>query len=149
MLMMFLKQPSTGDLEMHRDDSHERSEPESPPEIQSISAISLATHDMARAVRFYQVLGFTLCYGGQESSFTSLAAGSSCLNLTAVSPDRNWSWWGRVIFYVSDVDAFYEHAVAHGLCPDTSPRNATWGERYFHITDPDGHELSFAKLLEP
>ena len=27
------------------------------------------------------------------------------------------------------------------------PRNASWGERYFHLQDPDGHELSFAKPL--
>jgi uncharacterized glyoxalase superfamily protein PhnB len=24
------------------------------------------------------------------------------------------------------------------------PHDAEWGERYFHVTDPDGHELSFA-----
>ncbi len=23
-----------------------------------------------------------------------------------------------------------------------------WGERFFHISDPDGHELSFAESLE-
>ena len=27
------------------------------------------------------------------------------------------------------------------------PRDAEWGERYFHILDPDGHELSFARPL--
>jgi uncharacterized glyoxalase superfamily protein PhnB len=27
------------------------------------------------------------------------------------------------------------------------PRNAEWGERYFHLTDTDGHELSFAQPL--
>ena len=52
-----------------------------------------------------------------------------------------------MIFYVSDVDALYHEAVAQGLQPDFSPRDATWGERYFHITDPDGHELSFAEPL--
>ncbi|MCY3569357.1 MAG: VOC family protein, partial [Chloroflexi bacterium] len=25
---------------------------------------------------------------------------------------------------------------------------APWRERYFHIVDPDGHEISFAKPLE-
>jgi uncharacterized glyoxalase superfamily protein PhnB len=55
------------------------------------------------------------------------------------------SWWG--IFYVSDVDAFYANAVAEGYTPDTAPRDAEWGERFFHITDPDGHELSFARVL--
>ena len=133
---------------MKRDDSHERSEPKSPSEIQSISAVSLATHDMARAVRFYQALGFTLRTGGERSPFTSLRAGSSYLNITVQPPERSWSWWGRVIFYVSDVDAFYKHAIAQGLHPDATPRDAPWGERYFHITDPDGHELSFARLLE-
>ena len=27
------------------------------------------------------------------------------------------------------------------------PAGADRGERYFHITDPDGHELSFARKL--
>jgi hypothetical protein len=31
-----------------------------------------------------------------------------------------------------------------GYRPDTAPRDAEWGERFFHLTDPDGHELSFA-----
>ena len=50
-------------------------------------------------------------------------------------------WWGRVIFYQSDVDAL--HASAAGYRPD-APRDAECGERFFHLTDPDGHELSFA-----
>jgi len=127
---------------------YDRFEFKSPPEIQSVNAVSLATHDMARALQFYQALGFTLRYGDEQASFSSLSAGSSYVNLTAQPPDRTWSWWGRVIFYVSDVDAFYQQVIDRGLHPQTPPRNATWGERYFHITDPDGHELSFAKLLE-
>jgi len=128
--------------------NYDRSKFTSPPEIHSISAVSLATHNMARALQFYKALGFTLRCGDEQGSFSSLSAGSSYLNLTAQPPDRTWSWWGRVIFYVSDVDAFYQRAIDGGLHPQTSPRNATWGERYFHITDPDGHELSFAKLIE-
>ncbi len=133
---------------MKRDDSYEPSGPKLPTEIKWISAVTLATHDMARAVRFYRALGFTLRTGGERSLFTSLSAGSSYLNITLQPPERSWSWWGRVIFYVSDVDAFYELAIAQGLYPDAAPRDAPWGECYFHITDPDGHELSFARLLE-
>ena len=36
---------------------------------------------------------------------------------------------------------------AAGLRPEVEPRDAPWGERYFHLTDPDGHELSFARPL--
>ena len=116
--------------------------------IASISAVTLATHDMARALRFYLALGFPLRYGGEAASFTSLGAGNACLNLTTEGRERTWSWWGRLIFHVTDVDALYRAAIARGLQPDTAPRDASWGERFFHITDPDGHELSFAKSLD-
>ena len=117
------------------------------PAIESISALTLATHDMARAVRFYAALGFTVQHGGETAAFTSFAAGSGYLNLIAQAADRAWSWWGRVIFHVADVDAFHRHAVGRGLKPDFEPRDAGWGERYFHISDPDGHELSFARPM--
>ena len=54
---------------------------------------------------------------------------------------------GRVIYYVSDVDACYDRAIGAGLSPKFPPRDAEWGERYFHLTDPDGHELTFARPL--
>jgi catechol 2,3-dioxygenase-like lactoylglutathione lyase family enzyme len=117
-----------------------------PPTLERISAVTLATGDMATAVRFYRALGFTIRSGGERSAFTSLRAGSSFLNLIA-RPAYRRSWWGRVIFYVSDVDAFHARALAAGLQPDTAPADAPWGERFFHITDPDGHELSFARPL--
>ena len=117
------------------------------PVINSISAVTLATHYMGHAVRFYRSLGFSLRYGGEDSAFSSFSVGSSYLNLIGQPEDRQWSWWGRIVFYVSDVDALYETAVANGLDPDSTPRDAEWGERYFHLTDPDGHQLSFAKRL--
>ncbi len=112
--------------------------------IAGISAVTLATHDMARAVRFYRVLGLEMLYGGEGASFTSFRAGPGFLNLIAQPAERHWSWWGRVIFYDPDVDALHARLVAAGYRPDTAPRDAEWGERFFHITDPDGHELSFA-----
>ena len=118
-----------------------------PPTVQGISAVSLVTRDMARAIRFYRALGFIIRFGGEQSSFTSLHAGSGYLNLIARPADLKRSWWGRVIFHVTDVDAFHARAVAAGLKPDTAPADAPWGERYFHLTDPDGHELSFARPL--
>jgi catechol 2,3-dioxygenase-like lactoylglutathione lyase family enzyme len=119
-----------------------------PVSIESISAITLATHDMARSVRFYRALGFRLRDGGEEAGFTSFEVGGSYLNVCSCAPESTISWWGRAIFYVSDVDAFYEQAIRAGLTPQFAPRDATWGERYFHLTDPDGHELSFARPLE-
>ena len=115
--------------------------------ITGISAVTLATHDMRRAVAFYRLAGFELLYGGDAAAFTSFKAGGSFLNLILQPPERRWSWWGRVIFYVADVDALHARFVAAGYPPDTPPRDAQWGERFFHVTDPDGHELSFARPL--
>jgi uncharacterized glyoxalase superfamily protein PhnB len=42
----------------------------------------------------------------------------------------------------------YQRAWAAGLQSSTEPRDAEWAERYFHLTDPDGHELSFARPLQ-
>ncbi len=53
-----------------------------------ISAITLATHDMARAVRFYRMLGFEVIYGGDDAAFTSFRAGTSYLNLIAQRPSE-------------------------------------------------------------
>ncbi|MFT4564100.1 MAG: putative glyoxalase superfamily protein PhnB [Gammaproteobacteria bacterium] len=117
------------------------------PKIIGMSALTLATHDMARAVEFYLALGFELKYGGPDAAFTSFHFGNQFLNLTAQPADRQWSWWGRMIFTVDDVDDFHANAIKHGFAPEAPPRNAEWGERYFHITDPDGHELSFSVFL--
>jgi catechol 2,3-dioxygenase-like lactoylglutathione lyase family enzyme len=119
---------------------------EAGPRIESLSAITLSTRDMARAVRFYEALGFPLKSGGAGEAFTSFAFGSSFLNLT-VETQGAIQWWGRVIIHVSDVDAVYRKAVDAGFSPSFAPCNAPWRERYFHILDPDGHELSFARPL--
>ncbi|MFM0074186.1 VOC family protein [Paraburkholderia sediminicola] len=116
------------------------------PRIESLSAITLATGNMPRAVLFYEALGFPIKFGGSQEAFTSFAFGGAYLNLI-VDTRAPVNWWGRVIIYVSDVDALYRKALAAGLKPSLEPSDAPWGERYFHITDPDGHELSFAKPL--
>jgi uncharacterized glyoxalase superfamily protein PhnB len=115
--------------------------------IEGISAVTLGTHDMRRAVRFYRSLGFDIAYGGEEASFTSFRLGAGHLNLIAQPEQQRWAWWGRIILYVTDVDALYDRALSAGWQPSTAPRDAEWGERYFHLTDLDGHELSFARLL--
>lgn len=113
--------------------------------IESISAVTLFTADMTRAVRFYLGLGFVLRYGGESADFTSFHVGSGYLNLQAGQPPERS--WGRVILYLADVDAMYQRILASGTRTETEPADAPWGERYFHVRDPDGHELSFAKPL--
>ena len=116
--------------------------------IESISAVTVVVADMARSVAFYEALGFERLYGGETADFTSYRVGEGYLNLAARGEPGDVSGWGRTIIYVSDVDAMHERIVAAGYASEFTPRDAPWGERYFHVQDPDGHELSFARPLE-
>jgi catechol 2,3-dioxygenase-like lactoylglutathione lyase family enzyme len=113
--------------------------------IEGISAVTFYVADMARALDFYHALGFAEVYGGPSSRFTSLRAGSGYLNLILGQPPA--THWGRIILYVSDVDAMYRRALQAGFSPQAQPADASWGERYFHLSDPDNNELSFARPL--
>ena len=73
--------------------------------IESVSAVTLATHNMARAVAFYRMLGFEIIHGGDDAALTGFRAGSSFLNLIVQPTERKWAGWGRVIFFPSDVDS--------------------------------------------
>ncbi|MBV8099476.1 MAG: VOC family protein [Verrucomicrobia bacterium] len=114
--------------------------------VEKISAVTLRVANMQASVRFYRdVLGLEIFYGGEGSDFTSLRTrdGDTILNLEHGNPSIQW---GRLIFHISDVDRFWAYLMEKGLHPDR-PQDASWGERYFHMPDPDGHELSFARPL--
>jgi catechol 2,3-dioxygenase-like lactoylglutathione lyase family enzyme len=116
--------------------------------IGQINAVTLFTVDMARSVAFYRAIGFRLRFGGPDADFSTFEVGGGYLNL---AHDPSWRrperLWGRVIFWVDDVDEQYRRVRAAGWPTSTQPADAPWGERYFHVSDPDGHELSFARPL--
>src|SRR5882724_3757621 len=107
--------------------------------IRHISAVTFGVRDMVRSVEFYEKLGFELLYGGEHAAFSSLRADQAFINLAA-SVGYAHRWWGRVIFRVDDVDAIYAVLQAQGLELEP-PRDAPWGERFFHVNDSDGHEI--------
>lgn len=114
--------------------------------LQGISAITFAVREMARSVAFYEACGLSVVLGGSAAEFTTMRQGQTFVNLIH-TPGYEGRWWGRVIFRVDSADATYQRLRAAGMSPDP-PRDAEWGERYFHLTDPDGHELSFAQLMD-
>ncbi len=113
--------------------------------IESINAVTLTTQSMANSVEFYRSLGFELESGGPQAEFTTFRVGDQHLNIIATPEEP--CWWGRIIFWVADVDQTYSRALDAGWLPEAPPHDADWGERYFHVSDPDGHELSFARRM--
>jgi len=115
--------------------------------VEKIAAVTLRVADMRRSVRFYQdVLGMEIVFGGEDASFSSFRAKDGGMPILNLEQGHSVPDWGRMIFYVADVDAFWEYLRGKGFNPE-NPRDASWGERYFHMPDPDGHELSFARPI--
>lgn len=116
-----------------------------PGRPEMINAVTLGSTDLVAAHAFYTALGFEVAHGSPEAGFISYAVGPTFLNLQQV--ETTTTGWGRVIVHVDDVDAMHARAVTAGHAPSMEPSDAPWGERYFHIDDPDGHEVSFARVL--
>jgi catechol 2,3-dioxygenase-like lactoylglutathione lyase family enzyme len=123
--------------------------PKIPREIpREINAITLFTGDMAASVAFYRAVGMEVVFGGPDAGFTTLAHGANFVNLSAREGPPPDGLWGRVILWVPSPDDTWAALVAAGHEPEFEPRDAPWGERYFHVRDPDGHQISFARRLD-
>ena len=121
--------------------------------VSKISAVTLLVSDMKRSVDFYsKIPNFKIVYGGSDSWFTSFLiddVAKSYINLRINEVATEATHWSRIIFYTDDVDELFaymendETISALGKL-ESKPEDATWGERFFHILDPDGYKLSFA-----
>jgi catechol 2,3-dioxygenase-like lactoylglutathione lyase family enzyme len=116
--------------------------------MEKISAVTFRVSNMKRSVQFYRdVLGMELLYGGETAGFSSLRARDTVSAILNLEQGTAMNGWGRLIFHVADVDPLWRRFNELGFRPE-KPQNASWGERYFHLLDPDGHELSFARPLK-
>ena len=117
--------------------------------VEKISAVTLRVANMRVSVMFYRdLVGLEVVYGEEDAYFSSLRTKDRTDPILNLEQGKPVLQWGRLIFRVSDVDLFWAYLIERGLRPE-SPRDAFWGERYFHLWDPDGHELSFAHPIKP
>ena len=119
--------------------------------VTKISAVTLLVSNMKKSVDFYsKIPNFKIVYGGSDSQFTSFlidGMAKSFLNLKL--NETHSSDFGRIIFYTDDVDELFAYMqddeTISGLGElESKPQDATWGERFFLMVDPDGYKLSFA-----
>ena len=118
-----------------------------------VNALTLKTHDIEASGNFYEALGFVVEYSQLLPPWKTLSIGHrQHLNLQGVNATDPFLTngspvWGRPVIYVKSVDEVYARAMANGFLPEFPPSNAAWGERFFHIKDPAGHEIAFARPL--
>ena len=134
--------------------------------VYQISAVTLVVRSMERSCSFYsQIPGFELEYGGAPTDvFSSFRVGETSrnmhLNLELSRGDDapgqenlKKQDFGRIIFHTDDVDALYSYLAENNTLTrlvslENQPRDAPWGERFFHVRDPDRYQLSFAMPIK-
>jgi catechol 2,3-dioxygenase-like lactoylglutathione lyase family enzyme len=144
-------------------------------EIYKISAVTLIIKNMQKSCSFYsQIPGFKLVYGGSsDDTFSTFEIGKEHvskmylnLELSVTNNDhthrhstynddndrKQRQYFGRIIFHTEDVDRLYSYFrsneyISNLISFENEPTNASWGERYFHIREPDGYHLSFARPI--
>ena len=103
---------------------------------------------MDLAVKFYSnIPGFEIVYGYSETPFVTFKMEDQFLNLEY---NQNGTCdFGRIIFHVKDVDKTYNHLKQSQFSDriETVPADASWGERFFYIRDPDNHQIAIAKPI--
>ena len=88
------------------------------PAIEKISAVTFRLVNMTEAVRFYRdVLGMELLYAGEGTGFSSLRARDTQSAMLNLEEGEAATRWGRLIFYVTDVDALWTHLKERGFHP--------------------------------
>ena len=126
-----------------------------------ISAVTLLVKDMHKSYCFYsKVPGFHISYFTDKFITFTLDGNHdrpTHLNLELKKSYRFHSAekinFGRIIFHVDNVDALHSYfksevSILKLITIEKEPENAAWGERYFHIRDPDGYQISFAEPIK-
>ena len=119
--------------------------------VTKISAVTLPVSDMKKSVDFYsKIPNFKIVYGGPDSQFTSFLIDDTAKSFLNLKLNETHSPnFGRIIFYVDNVDDLFAYMENDEIISvlgelESKPKDATWGERFFHVLDPDGYKLSFA-----
>ena len=115
--------------------------------IESLSALTLATHDMPRAVAFYETLGFTAT-GGDGAGYLIMANGTTIIGLFHGMFDGNiltfnpgLSQTKEQLQSFQDVRDIRDRLVEEGveLTSDTYPEGT--GPAHITLVDPDGNAI--------
>jgi catechol 2,3-dioxygenase-like lactoylglutathione lyase family enzyme len=127
---------------------------------------------------YSKIPGFSLTYGGKASDrFTTFEIGkgsktTTYLNLELIEKEeeekdssdfykksnlgrkmKGSEDFGRIIFHSENVDKLFSYMkqdeyISKSIVFENKPTNAPWGERFFHIREPNGYQLSFAQPLQ-
>jgi uncharacterized glyoxalase superfamily protein PhnB len=121
-----------------------------------IAAVAVSATDLARAVAFYELLGFGFPPLGSETQHIE-AEGAVRLMiddaafLTELHGERpapgNTAGFAVLFDDPAEVDTVATRVAEAGQTVVTPPYDAPWGQRYATVADPDGYRVDLFALL--
>jgi len=128
--------------------------------LKGVDNVGVAVTDLARAVAFYEKLGFTKGYDYEaDVKGCTMNAGTAVLFLfqtKQASPQpvkrdpslaQNPPGLDHISFAVEDVNQIYAELKAKGVSFLGEPADQDWGARLVGLKDPDGNNLYFLQYL--
>ena len=127
-----------------------------------LDAVGIVVADLARAVKFYRLLGVPFEAGAESSEHGHAEAnlpGGMRLMLDVEAETLKWDpTWKRGIGSPSAalafrcespkaVDELYSRALSAGGRAHKDPVDAFWGQRYAQLRDPDGNGVDLYASL--
>jgi len=107
----------------------------------------LMSRDVARSIRFFELLGFAPAFVDSEESPRYAGVRRDGLELHLQWHDA--ADWIKGVdrptyrFVVEDPTRLYDEFRARGVADMTDPWRTEWGTEEFHVRDPDGNGLQF------
>ncbi len=115
-----------------------------------IAAVAVSAVDLARAVAFYELLGFRFPPIESDTEHLEAEAGvrlmidaAALLEQLHGEPPRLDDAAGFALLYdaPAEVDQVADRVAAAGHRVVTPPFDAPWGQRYATVADPDGYRV--------
>lgn len=113
--------------------------------------LSIVTHDMARSLAFYRLLGLDIpAEADTEGHVEVTLPGGFRLAWDSIDVIRSFNddWpapTGHRMGFAfrcdtpAEVDALHDRVIGAGLASHKAPWDAFWGQRYAVVVDPDGN----------
>jgi catechol 2,3-dioxygenase-like lactoylglutathione lyase family enzyme len=110
-----------------------------------LNQVTLASHDVPRALEFYRKLGLKLIVRNLPAYARFVCPDGDSTLSVELDPDRAGSSGTVVFFECDDIDARYAALKAEGLHFVSEPQDRPWLWREARLSDPDGNELCLFK----
>lgn len=104
----------------------------------AFQGLTLHVRDVERSREFYERIPGVELQHRRPGQFALFRMGDTLLGLLQLGPPGF-----HIELVTADLDDLYADLCERGLEPKGPPRDRSWGERTFMLSDPDGNQIEF------